>query len=238
MFRLKTLGVLAGFIAVLALSAIPASAEFKSTQSQGNINILNAGEFKDSGIPVTCPKEEIKAQYHIQTKGQIKGQQKQTTKGPHLLIQVKSWGTKCKATVLGLGIPTTVKPCDFQLVQRTSEGQKEAGSPALASGGVATSCLLKIGVNPEEPTCELQIPTGMETAQETDQGINVGLETAELKNSGANLIAKINATKGGKGQLGTGIRVEPVGGKGCPITSVNEGGTLTGVEGEAIGLNA
>src|ERR1700682_4478485 len=142
MFRPKTLSILAGITAVLAFSAIPASAEFKSTmkppQSQGNITVIESGVFEDEGVPIKCVEKEIKGQYHIQTKGQIKehevgNKQKQATEGPHLIIQIKSWG-KCKATILGISIPAEVKGCDFQLVQRTSVGQKEANI-ATASGG-------------------------------------------------------------------------------------------------------
>ena len=246
MFRPKTLSILAGITAVLAFSAIPASAEFKSTmkppQSQGNITVINSGVFEDEKVPIKCVEKEIKGQYHIQTKGQIKehevgNKQKQATEGPHLIIQIKSWG-KCKAVVTGLGVPAEVKACDFQLVQRTSVGQK-AAEPlvATASGGVLTTCLLKIGIKTAEPICELQIPPGMETAKESDQGINVGLEETKLENSGANILATVSVTKGGTGQLGKGVRVEVVGGKKeCPLTT-NENGKLTELKAELLGVN-
>ena len=94
MSRLKALSVLAGTFAMLAVSAAPASAIWESNNGQttGNVKVLATGAFTYStgGATVKCPETaEIKAQWQIQGAGQIKEQQKITTKGPHLQIQVK-----------------------------------------------------------------------------------------------------------------------------------------------------
>ena len=94
MSRLKTLSVLVGTLAMLALSAVPASAIWESNNGQttGNVNVLKTGLFSyGRGAVFKCPSAaEVKAQWQIQGAGQIKGQQKITTQGPHLQFQVKS----------------------------------------------------------------------------------------------------------------------------------------------------
>src|SRR6202140_340206 len=139
MSRLKTLSVLAGTFAMLAVSAAPASAIWESNNGQttGTIKVIPTGEYTYStgGASLRCPNvAEVKAQWQIQGAGQIKEQQKITTKGPHLQIQVKEWG-KCEASV-GSIIPAIVSECDFQLVQ-------QAGS-FTATGGVSKRpCVIK-----------------------------------------------------------------------------------------------
>lgn len=229
--RLKTLSVLAGSIAMLALSATTASAEFRSTltpaQSQGNITVLKESAVTDEGVTAKCPPAEIVGQYHIQKKGQIKQQQTATTEGPHLQIQIKSWGKGCEAELLKSKVPVEIKPCGFQAVQRqTTE----------ATGGVSEACLIKVGG--EKPICELQLPVGMETAKASNQGINVGLKEIKLSNNGGNLLSTGVLSGGGRGQLGEkGFVVQIPGHPLCPIKT-NENGEISGGEGEAIGVNA
>jgi len=193
MSKLKILGVLVGITGTLAFSVIPAYAEFKSKatpeQTRGRIHALSAAVFKDEGAMVECPASGIEAQYQIQVKGQIKRQLESTKKGPYLNIQVKNWGN-C-TTLIGMNqTKDKVKPCGFREAQRqTTE----------ASIGVAEGCTIAIG---EEPVvCEFQLPTGMETASESDQGINVGLKKATLANTGNNQKNEIVLNGGGRGQL-------------------------------------
>src|ERR1700686_4639563 len=114
MSRLKILSVLTGTLAMLALSAAPASAIWESNNGQatGTVHVLKSGEFTyATGATVKCPNTaEIKAQWQIQGAGQIKEQQKITTKGPHLQIQVKEWG-KCEADE-DAKLQATVSECD------------------------------------------------------------------------------------------------------------------------------
>jgi hypothetical protein len=232
MFKIKTLIILVGMAATVALSAAPASAWFSSTQSQGKIKVLNSGEFNYAGQGnVKCPAAEIEAQWHIQKTGPIKLQQEATTEGPHLQIQVKNWGPKCVAEIGTSKIAAgevKVKECDFQLVQAT----KGSTTP---TGGVVTPCLIVIGA-----LCEVQIPAGMETSSESGKGINVGLSKGLIENKGSNILGKVNAESGGTGGLaGEGIFAESVGKNAlCTLKKVTEEATLTGLEGELEGVKA
>jgi hypothetical protein len=239
MRQLKALGVLTGLVAVLAISATPASAWFKATTSTGTATVLASGEFKYAGQgTIKCPAKEIVATWAIQTAGQIKehqinGKQELTTFGPHLHIVVTKWGPNCIAeigtTKIGVG-GVIVKPCEFQLVQEKTS--------LVATGGVVTPCLVKIGTG--SPLCEIQVPAGMETSAESGKGINVGLSKIALENKGTNLLGKINATSGGTGQLaGEAVFAQSVGTNPlCTLKKVTEEATLTGVEAEATGVNA
>ncbi len=230
MFRLKTLSVLAGMIAVLAVSAAPASAWWEATgkQLKGPVKVVTAGTFVDGGTEVTCPANETQATWSIQTKGQIKdhenqltGKQVQTKFGPHLNIKIYNWGAACKAKIGTVGeFAAEVKPCELQLVQ-----QKES---LTATGGVVTTCVVKAG------PCVIQVPAGMEIEPGSNKGINVGLPETELKN-------KVNgqeftqfdkvATKGVLAQRGSGSNAL------CPVVT-NENSELKGLEFELQGVKA
>ena len=212
MQRFKVLSVLAGLVAVLAISATPASAWFKSTTTTGPAKILVSGEFNYAGQgKIKCPASEIKASWAIQSAGQIKehqvnGKQELTTFGPHQNLVVSNWGTNCVAEIGTTKIAAgeiVVKACELQVVQ--------AKESFVATGGVVTPCLVKIGKG-AKPLCEIQVPAGMETSAESGKGINVGLSKATLENKGANIFGKINAESGGVGQLaGEGVYAASVG---------------------------
>jgi len=224
MSRLKMLSVLAGTIAMLALSAAPASAIWESNNGQttGTVKVLATGEFTyATGAFVKCPNTaEVKAQWQIQGAGQIKEQQKITTKGPHLQIQVKAWG-KCEATVGTTKLPATVSECDFQLVQQTG---------LSATGGVSKQpCVITA-----EP-CKIQVPIGMEKTQNSGTGINVGLKTITLSNVNTkNQLDEVNITEGGEAQGGKGVFAQSTSGNPlCPLAGSSATGTLTGLKFEA-----
>ena len=229
MLKIKALGVFVGIVTALVLSAAPAVAEFQSTQKQGIGHVVVAGEFKIPTVgKTTCVATEIEGQWHIQTKGQIKAQLAETTKGPNLEVQVKNWGTKCLTeTTGGSKIPTTVKPCALRLTQlQTTE----------ATGGVKTPCLITLKEGAGE--CNIQVPAGMETAAESGQGINVGLKEIKLTNeTKGSLIAKVNIKKGGVQQKGEGVFF---GTSGKTICAVGSAGTaeLVGMEVEGENLSA
>jgi hypothetical protein len=219
MFRVKMLIGLAGVFAVLSLSATPAFAEWQAKgQSKGVVKIIKSGEFVDgegasAGI-VTCPKEEIKAEWSIQTKGPItehekQGKQVQTKTGPHLWIKVLNWGAHCIAKISGIESAAEVKPCELQLVQLRGE--------FTATGGVGSECIIKASV------CELKIPQAEETMPGSNTGKNVGLQsitlTNEITNIGTNQIDKANVN---------GIRAVSNGGL-CPLIT-NETSKLKGLE--------
>jgi hypothetical protein len=217
-------------VAVLAVSAVPAAAEFQSKQTQGKVHVLASGEFKiGTTAVVTCVASEIESQWHIQSEGQIKQQQKAATEGPILLIQVKSWG-KCTTKISGeKGLTTEIKPCDLRMYQNTT---------GEASTGIATSCMLTIGTESKEPICEARIPAGMETEAESNEGINVGLLEAAL-NEAASLKSKVNVTRGGLGQAeGEGIFIQKIGKNVlCALPTATEKAELVGMELEAEGAD-
>src|ERR1700686_1385283 len=225
MSRLKTLSVLAGTFAMLAVSAAPASAIWESNNGQttGTIKVIATGEYTYStgGASLRCPNvAEVKAQWQIQGAGQIKEQQKITTKGPHLQLQVKEWG-KCEATIGTSKLPATVSECDFQLVQ-------QAGI-FTATGGVSKSpCVVKA-----EP-CQIQVPIGMEKTQNSGPGINVGLKTISLSGEGKNQLDKANITEGGEAKGGKGIFAQSTSSNPlCPLAASSATASLTGFEFEA-----
>jgi len=219
------LGILGGTIVALALSATPSFATWESTQTTGPITVLKSGEFTYPGNgSIKCPAAEIKAQWQIQGAGQIKEQQKVTTKGPHLQIQIKSWGTGCVSGVA----PAEVSECDFQLVQ-------QAGVFTATAGVSKRPCVVKIPA----AACTIQIPQGMEAPQGSGKGINVGLKAVALSNVGANQLDKVSITKtaGGQGQLaGEGIFAQASGS--CPKTTPTEEAELLELEFEAEGVKA
>jgi hypothetical protein len=240
MQRLKTLSVLVGLLAVLAISATPASAWFKATTSTGTATVLTSGEFKYAKQgTIKCPAKEILAKWAIQTAGQIKehqvnGKQELTTFGPHLNLDVTSWGPNCVAEIGGTKIAAgeiVVSECELQVVQ--------AKGSFVATGGVVKGCLVKIGKG-VKPLCVIQVPAGMETSAESGKGINVGLSKVALENSGTNLLAKVNAETGGTGQLaGEGIFAQSVGTNAlCTLKKSTEEATLTGLEDSAAGVHA
>jgi hypothetical protein len=218
MSRLKLLSVLAGFVAVLAVSATPASAWWESngTGTTGKAVVTESGTFIDKAGSVTaevkCPPNEIVGTWSIQTKGEIKihnkeGKQEETKFGPHLHLNITSWGPNCVATIGGTKFKAgevKVTPCELQLVQ-------QKGS-FTATAGVVTACRIEVSI------CTIIIPAGMEKQQGSNEGINVGLKEVTLSNSGSNQIDKVNVT---------GIRAEKQANALCPLPTLGEA-SLTG----------
>src|ERR1700686_3422160 len=224
MSRLKTLSVLVGTFAMLALSAAPASAIWESNNGQttGAVRVLQTGEFSfGREFVFKCPNTgEFKAQWQIQGAGQIKEQQKITTKGPHLQLQVKSWG-KCEAEIIGGALPIVISECNFQLVQ-------QAGTFTATAGISKHPCIM------ETMGCVIQIPIGMEKTQNSGTGINVGLKLVELSNVGKNQLGKVSIAEGGEGQRsGAGIFAQSTSSNPICVLSTSEELSLTGFEFEA-----
>jgi hypothetical protein len=199
---------------------------FRSSRQQGVDKTLKFGELRLDGTTAvtTCAASEVKSQWHIEVAGQIKQQQKETTSGPDLLLQIKNWG-KCSTKIGSSGsFATEIKECDLRIVQ----GESEVGY-----GGVVTPCLVKIGTEGKEVLCEMQIPAGMEDEAESDEGINVGLSETTF-DKGAPLIAKVNMASGGLGQAaGEGMLVQQASKRVlCPLPA-SENAELDGMEVEA-----
>jgi hypothetical protein len=227
MFRLKSMSILAGMIAVLCVSAAPAAAWWEANSSatkeatgEGKAVVIKSGEFVDQKIPVICPAEGVTVTWSIQTKGQIKQHQVEekqlkTKFGPHLNLAFK-WGTGCTSEILGEKVKATVSDCELQLVQ-------QKGS-LVATGGVVTLCVVKAG------PCVIQVPAGMEKQAGSNEGVNVGLKETKLVNK-ENIqldevsVGGIQALRG-SGSLST-----------CPLSN-NETAELKGAVIEVIGAKA
>jgi hypothetical protein len=219
--------VLTGMIAVLAVSAAPASAWWEATGKQwkGSVNVIKSGEFVTEGAvkaTVVCPENEINAKWSIQTKGQIKIHEKaekqlQTKTGPHLNFQIK-WGKACTTALGADKVPVIVKDCELQLVQNPRS--------FTATVGVVKECVLKFSV------CEIIVPAGMETEPQSNKGHNVGLEAVSLVNVGVgepNQLDKINVEN---------IQLyKPSNTPLCPVAT-NAIAKLIGAEWEVIGARA
>ncbi len=227
MSRTKALSVLAGMVAMLAISVASASAQWEAN----GIGTTGKGRVTESGVfiggsgagksEVKCPEEGIEASWSIQSSGQIKihnsaGKQESVKKGPHLYINVMKWGPKCSAKIGGASpIQAHLKPCELQLVQATGN--------FVATGGVATECRIEAG------PCTIIVPAGMETGAETNTGINVGLSETKLENVGKNQIDKVNTT---------GIRAEKQVNALCPLVTIQtaelKGLTFEVIEAKAV----
>ncbi len=204
---------------------------FESKQQEGTDVVLKAGELRiaGTGADVICVASEIKSQWHIETNAQIKQAQKEATKGLDLLLQVKNWG-KCSAKVAGKALASEIKECDIRVVQDES---------GLGYGGVVTPCLVKIGTEGKEAICEMQIPAGMETEAESDEGINVGLKEIAFDKA-APLVLKVNMASGGLGEATEeGIFMQQAGKHLlCPLPAATEEAELVGMEVEAEGVES
>ena len=207
------------------------SSGFKSKQDHGNDNVLKFGELKIGGTSavVTCVASEIKSQWHIGEYGQIKLQQKDFTSGLDMQLQVKNWG-KCSAKVAGKALAAEIKECGIRIVQY---------EPEIGYGGLVAPCLVKIGTETKEAICEMQVPAGMETEAESDEGINVGLYGIAFDKA-APLIMKVNIASGGLGGAkGEGIFMQQAGKHLlCPLPAVTEEAELVGMEVEAEGVES
>lgn len=222
MSRLKTLSVLAGIIAALAVSAAPASAWWESNsqanEGKGVVNV--SGEFVDvtggGTAAVKCPANEIEATWSIQTKGEIKVHNKEekqlkTKAGPHLHFNVLKWGTMCKAKIAETTAQAHVSPCELQLVQPQKGTESQT-----ATAGVVTACRV------EAANCTIIVPPGMEKQQGSNEGINVGLKEVTLENvkGTGNQVDKVEVK---------GIRAEKQANAGCPLTTLGTA-SLVGME--------
>ncbi|HEY7829486.1 MAG TPA: hypothetical protein VIC06_02850 [Solirubrobacteraceae bacterium] len=231
MFRLKILGLLAGTVAVLAVSAAPASAWFKAVEKQakGKVVVTSSGEFVGgegtAKSVVKCPASEIQGEWSIQTKGQIKQHLKQNGKnpqllaeeGPHQHIQLK-WGTNCVAEIGSTKFKAgevKLTQCEFQLIQP----QKGTG-PVTVTAGIVVECRVKV------PTCEIIVPAGMEKQEGSGEGVNVGLNEVKIEKNGTTAIK-------GAGSV-TGIFAQKQVNALCPLTT-NQKAELVGFTFEEIG---
>jgi hypothetical protein len=159
-------------IAVLLLSASPASAlwEATGTQAKGQVKFAG-GAYLDIDGHVECLGSSMRGTWTLQAAGQIKGKQAQVKKGPDLFIQIKQWSDPLGVCIEPMGLAkftVNVTGCELRLTQ--PEGS------LTATAGFAKTCVL------ETLDCTTQAPAGMETSPESNAGINVGLKEVSLEN--------------------------------------------------------
>lgn len=174
MFKVKLLAGLAVGIAVMAMSAAPAGAWYRSLNQNKTQGPVTFGKtfFASGAAKVSC--ESAKGEWHIQTKGQWweheqNGKQLKTTNGPHLYIKIYQWNT-CKAEVLAMKVPAKVTECIFQLVQ------EQKGNPATSTVDIASECVITIPVS-EKIVCLIKVTPG------NHSGENEGLKEVKGENS-------------------------------------------------------
>ncbi len=169
MLRTKMLAIFVGMIATLAVTAIPASAEFQSTNGKatgpgksGPV-VLEGG-----GATLECSSAE--------GKGTIENAEgKEQLKGTTLALDTEKWNG-CKAkTGSQKELKPTVSACTLKLKQAAGEGK--------AKGSVASPCTIKTTVL--FFSCTITV-----VEEKESEKINVGLEKNVLENSGNNLIIK------------------------------------------------
>ena len=169
MMKAKLLAVVVGMLATLAVTAVPAFAEFQSTKGNQTGNgqakriVLEGG-----GATLECAKAE--------GTGTIMRQGVQQTKGPVLQLKTTKWN-ECKASSKEFKeIKPKVKACVLNLTQ-------EAGSPQ-AKGSVGAECTVETTVL--FLTCTIHVAS----EKSCQPPVNFGLESNALENSGENLIIK------------------------------------------------
>jgi hypothetical protein len=168
MFRAKLLAVIVGMLATLAVTAVPAFAEFESTTGKGT----GAGKsgplvLEGGGATLECTSAEGTGTIMTGTHG------KEALKGPVLQLKTTVWnGCKAKSKEFS-NLTPKVKACALNLTQAAGETKAKGSVPTECT--VATTVLFL--------TCTIHVPAEKETEK-----VNFGLEKNALENSGSNLI--------------------------------------------------
>jgi hypothetical protein len=165
MLKAKLVAVFSAMIAVLAISAAPALAEFQSagTETKG---AGKSGELvlEGGGGTLTCATTE--GEWTILSGGVA------ATKGNTLALAIKKYNTcKVKSSSIKEVTPSSIKECTLRLTQAAGETK--------AKGSVAAECTVVVKVL--FLTCTLSVPAENGTT-------NKEILTNTLANSGANLI--------------------------------------------------
>jgi hypothetical protein len=165
MIKAKLLVVFSTMIAVLAVSAAPAFAEFQSNTGVGHgAGSSGAVVLEGGGATLECTGAE--GEWKILSGG------KEATKGTSMQINTKKWnGCKAKSSIIK-GVTANVKECTLELTQAAGETK--------AKGSTVTECTVEVKVH---GTCTIKVPAGQ-----------TGLEKNVLENSGENLLTKAEDT--------------------------------------------
>jgi hypothetical protein len=183
MIKIKLLAVLLMALALLAMSAGPADAWFKSgnpTKTTGSVKFGKIS-FTFSFDKITCASAT--GEWSIQTKGQFKdhekaGKQVKTTFGPDLYVKMRNWN-QCKGEQPDVISPVvTIEDCSFQFQQE----QKNTGS-ANALLSVVTECEVYLNFL----FCADRLTPGNEQT-----GVNAFLKQIKSEQSGQNVLTTAN----------------------------------------------
>jgi hypothetical protein len=201
MIKAKLVAVFSAMIAVLALSAAPAFAEFQSN-SNSTAGSAKTGALVIEGGGASLECSSVEGEWKIQTAGKIlehekEGKQVKSLKGPQQYITFNKFnGCKAKTSEFK-ELKPKVGVCTLHLTQ-------EAGS-LTAKGAIVSECFIETTVL--FLTCKISTPAAKESPE-----VNFNLEKNALENSGSNLIVVA---------ADTGITSEPKGT--CPgVTATKE----------------
>jgi hypothetical protein len=170
MQRAKLLAAIAGALLIVAVGAIPASAWFKSTTTQGTFKATTAGTLTGLGGGMIICSKTVGA-WHIESSGKLAGrgvkEQFLTKEGPHLGLTISKWEA-CQA---GGVLPVTVSPCILQVEQPLKGG-------LTGTGSVATPCKVVIAAI----ECEFEVPAlapneFLKATSFTKSGANVSIKS-------------------------------------------------------------
>lgn len=221
MIKLKLLVGLAFGVAILAMSAAPAGAWFRSLNQQKNQGPITFGVITLSTGSATVSCQSASGEWHIQTKGpwwehEVKNQnpelskQVKTIQGPHLYIKIHQWNN-CKAEVLAMKIPATISQCIFQ-------HEQELKGATTATTTFVSACAIKIPIG--KMACEIVVTPG------NHAGVNELLKGLKLENSGQNVLGTIEME---------GVHGEGESGKECKLGNFTNGKVKSEVGGQVAG---
>jgi hypothetical protein len=181
MVKIRPLAVLTAVLALMAMSAAPAGAWFKSRNQAKTTGLITLGKtsLEAGGAKATC--ETAAGEWSIQTKGPmqehqvvnlqnpVNSKQVKTTFGPHLYIKISQWNN-CKAEATLMKVPATVESCSFQLIQN-EKGSLTAEASTLGECVVKSSlCTINVAAGNEQ--------TGVNVFLKEIKGVNEGQKVA------------------------------------------------------------
>jgi hypothetical protein len=176
MIKINLLAWLIAGLAVMAMSAVPAGAWFKSLNDTSHgVGEVGRTNFAVGGAKVGCEKAE--GEWKIQTKGQwwergLSGKQEAALEGPHLYLKVSKWNG-CSASIVGVKVPFKIEACEVQIAQ-----EREALS---GTATVIRECIIQTAEEKGAPACTIRVFAG---SRKQTEPINELLTGITLENSG------------------------------------------------------
>jgi hypothetical protein len=176
MTKIKALFGLTALVALLAISAAPASALFESTSTKtSGVGTAGKGTFTTGTLSVTCESAE----------GEWKTGA--TTKSETLNILAKKWN-KCKNSIFG---SAEVSECEFQIKQKEGQTTNLLGKVITGCTVKALGCVITVAA---EGNKELGKVT-LETSETTNSKEKVEVSEILGTYKGCNLEEKLKTGK-------------------------------------------